>query len=155
MRYPCAQALNNKTKKYQQRQAKTRSNHTSKISSIAGSRIRIQDPGSRMLDQDLGSSILEQDPGSRILDQDPESWIQDPDPGSWIQDPDPGCWIQDPGSRMLDPGIQDPGSLAWVPGPGPGPGLAQHARHTCMGLLDLPGSTSLAWVYKSSVGLQV
>ena len=32
-------------------------------------------------------------------------------------------------------------------------GPAQRARHTCMGLLDLPGSTRLAWVYKSSVGL--
>ena len=33
-----------------------------------------------------------------------------------------------------------------VPGPSPEPGPAQRARHTCMGLLDLPGSISLAWV---------
>ena len=30
-------------------------------------------------------------------------------------------------------------------GLGPGPGPAQRARHTCMGLLDLPGSISPAW----------
>ena len=37
---------------------------------------------------------------------------------------------------------------------GPGPAQAQRACHTCLGPLDLPGSISLAWVYKSSVGLQ-
>ena len=37
------------------------------------------------------------------------------------------------------------GGPARVPGPGPGPGPAQRARHTCIGLLDLPGSTSPAW----------
>ena len=52
--------------------------------------------------------------------------------------------ILDPGSRSLDPG-------SWITdGPGPGPGPAQRARHTCMGLEVKPGSTSLAWVYKTS-----
>ena len=37
------------------------------------------------------------------------------------------------------------GGLARVPGPGPGPGPAQRARHTCIGLQDLPGSFSPAW----------
>ena len=38
------------------------------------------------------------------------------------------------------------GGPARAPGPRPGPGPAQRARHTCMGLLDLPGSIRLAWV---------
>ena len=36
---------------------------------------------------------------------------------------------------------------------GLGPAQAQRACHTCLGLLDLPGSISLAWVHKSSMGL--
>ena len=37
------------------------------------------------------------------------------------------------------------GGPSRVPYPGPPPGPAQRARHTCMGLLGLPGSISPAW----------
>ena len=33
--------------------------------------------------------------------------------------------------------------------------LAQRPHHTCLGLQFLLGSTRLAWVYESSLGLQV
>ena len=118
--------------------------------------VDIQDPGCRILDpaswiQELGSRIL--DAGSRILD--PGSCITDP--GSRILDSE--SWIQDPGSRILDiPGsrITDPGSMildhkSWIQNPGSswsraGPGPARTSY--------FHGSRSLAWVYKSSVGLQ-
>ena len=38
---------------------------------------------------------------------------------------------------------------------GPGPAWAQRARHTLLRLQVLPGSSSLAWDYKSCLGLQV
>ena len=38
-------------------------------------------------------------------------------------------------------------------GMGPDPACAQQVCHTCLGLQDLRGSISPAWVYKSSVGL--
>ena len=77
-------------------------------------------------------------------------------PGStslaWVYKPSVG--LQDkPPQRRQAPNIEhsprkkcyEKGGPAQVPGPGPGPGLAQRARHTCIRLLDLPGSISPAW----------
>ena len=68
------------------------------------------------------------------------------DVGFFIKSSAPGSVNQNPGSRTLDTG-------SWVPGLGPwawsraGPGPARTSY--------LHGSRSQAWVYKSSVGLEV
>ena len=52
----------------------------------------------------------------------------------------------------MDLGIPASMDVSVVEGPGPGLGAAR--RHNFLRLQDLPGTTSLAWDYKSCVGLQ-
>ena len=80
--------------------------------------------------------------------------------------PQPGFLSQDSTARIPQTGLHSKVSTARIPKPG----FHSHdytamttqlfhshdcnsTRHTCLGLLDLPGSISPAWVYKSSVGL--